>query len=96
VDIGPITEEISPTRLIKGLNYPAPQVLAAMKAVAIASRGKKPKGLTDRVDLIRLLDGPTTYKAALEKLLEWGFNTRHPEAFALLEAENAERDGEDD
>lgn len=48
-------EHLPPCRVIERVQVIAPDALAAMKADAIAGRGDREKGLSDRLDLARLL-----------------------------------------
>lgn len=54
VDVRAVTTDVH-YRPVSGLNVIEVEDLVAMKVIAVSARGNKPKGLTDRADLERLL-----------------------------------------
>lgn len=54
IDVRP-TEDPPPSRIIGGVAFVEPGVLAAMKVLSANDRGRRPEGLQDIVDLKRLL-----------------------------------------
>ena len=54
VDVRPVSK-LPPSRRIESVLVPTPEKLIAHKVTALVRRGAKPKGLSDRLDLLRLL-----------------------------------------
>ncbi len=97
-DVRPV-EALPPFRVIEGVRVVEPRVLASMKATSIAARATREKGLSDRLDLARLMRAFPVLRephSITEIAAERGLDAAAIEAWRELAALDLQPDDDDD
>ncbi len=99
VDIRQV-DHLPPCQVMGGLSVVQPAELIALKVISMAARANTPKGLTDRVDLMRLLMRFPEYRtndgAVLKRLRDAGCDQRIESLWTDLVAQDFRPDDNDE